>query len=102
MVAVSATGPEIGLQSRWYREHRSPHAPDPPEPGETPVSPGSNQVKVQFHLVQRRADLHDQLKLSRIASRLLPAGKAGRPNDLDVGPSRDAASAQHQSWEFVI
>jgi hypothetical protein len=62
MVAVSATGPGMGLQSRWYRQHRSPHAPDPPEPGETPVSPGSNQVRVQFHLVQRRADLHDQLK----------------------------------------
>jgi hypothetical protein len=62
IVAVGATGPEMGLQSRWYRQHRSPHAPEPPEPGESPVSPGPSQVKVQFHLVQRRADLHDQLK----------------------------------------
>src|ERR1700722_8549277 len=54
MVAVNATGPETGLQSRWYRQHRIPYAPDPPEPDGTPVSPCSNQVRVQFHLVQRQ------------------------------------------------
>jgi len=68
MVAVNATGPETGLQSRWYRQHRSPYAPDPPEPDETPVSCRSNVVKAQFHLVQRQAELHDQLLLSGIGS----------------------------------
>ena len=66
MVAVSATGPETGLQSRWYHQHRVPYAPDPPEPDETPVSCRSNKVKDQFHLVQRQAELHDQLELSGI------------------------------------
>ena len=55
-VAVNPTGPQTGLQSRWYRQHRSPGAPDRPEPGETPGSPCSNAVKAQVHLVQRLAD----------------------------------------------
>jgi hypothetical protein len=66
MAAAKPAGLEMGLQSLWYRQHRSPYAPKPPERDETPVSPCPNQVKAQFHLVQRRADLHDQLKLSGI------------------------------------
>ena len=73
MVAVNARGSEMGLQSRWYRQHRSPPAPDPPEPNETRVPPRSSAVEVQFHLVRRRADpgltLHDQLKLNGTAFR---------------------------------
>jgi hypothetical protein len=38
MAAVSATGPGMGLQSRWYRQHRSPH---------TPIR--RNRVKPRFH-----------------------------------------------------
>src|ERR1700733_14719972 len=34
----------------------------PPERDETPVSCRSNEVKAQFHLVQRQAGPHDQLK----------------------------------------
>jgi len=76
MVAVNARGSEMGLQSRWYRQHRSPPAPDPPEPNETRVPPRSSAVEVQFHLVRRRADpgltLHDELKRHRVPDPLVP------------------------------
>jgi hypothetical protein len=66
MVAISVADPEMGLQSRWYRQHRNPCAPDRLEPNEPRRSPRSNVVEAQVHLVQRRADLHDRLKLSGI------------------------------------
>ena len=62
---------EIGLQSRLYRQHRSPYAPDRPEPNEPRGSPPSSPVKAQVHLVQRRAELHDQPKLSGHCARAL-------------------------------
>ena len=65
MVAVNAPDQKTGLQSHWYRQHRIPYAMDRPEPDETPVSPGSNQVKAQFHLVQRR--LTFMINLSQVA-----------------------------------
>src|SRR5580704_15933160 len=55
----------MGLKSRWYHQHRSPDATEPPEQDETRVPPCPSQVKVQFHLVQRRADPHDRLKAKR-------------------------------------
>jgi hypothetical protein len=57
MVAVNNTEPETGLQSNWYYQQCIPYAPDPPEPDETPVSCRSHEVKAQFHLVQRQAEL---------------------------------------------
>ena len=44
-------GPEMGLQSRWYRQQRRPQAPDPPEPDETPVPPCSDEVKARSTLL---------------------------------------------------
>jgi hypothetical protein len=93
--------PEVGLQSRWYRQHRTPHPPDPPEPDEPRVSPCPNQVKVQFHLVHRRADLHDQLKPSagselsqaRTGADASPAYPRKRPAQLrEASPARELAS----------
>jgi hypothetical protein len=60
----SRSGPqasEIGLQSRWYRQHRNPGAPDRPEPNETRGSPRSSKVNPGVHLVQHRAELHVNL-----------------------------------------
>jgi hypothetical protein len=81
MVAVNATEPETGLQSHWYRQHRSPYAPDPPEPDETPVSCRSNQVKAQFHLVQRQPELHDQLSQAALGHSCVLITDA-RPDDI--------------------
>src|SRR5260370_6387877 len=47
----------------------SPRAPDVPDPDETRVSPCSSAVKARFHLVQHRADHHDQLMPTGIAYR---------------------------------
>jgi len=101
MVAVNATGPETGLQSCWYRQHRSPYAPDPPEPDETPVSPCPNQVKAQFHLVQRQAELHDQLTLTGIElwlrpwADVLPRERGGR-GQLGLAVSESADFHDHE------
>ncbi len=62
MGAVAPRVPEIGLQSRWFRQHRSACAPDRLEPNEPRGSPRCSVVKAQVHFVQRRADLHDQAK----------------------------------------
>jgi hypothetical protein len=78
MVAVSSTGPQMGLQSRWYRQQRSPQAPGLPEPDETPDSPCSDGVNARFHLAltgwkpgftsfSGGLTLHDQLNLSGMA-----------------------------------
>src|SRR4029077_18512557 len=44
--AVTPTGPQTGLQSRRYRQHRIPYAPDPPDRDETPDPPPPNQAGV--------------------------------------------------------
>jgi epsilon-lactone hydrolase len=64
--------PETELRSHWnrqhrqHRQHRSPCPPHQPEPNEPRGSPRSNVVEAQVHLVHRRADLHDQIKLIKL------------------------------------
>src|ERR1700730_1862106 len=101
MVAVNATGPETGLQSRWYRQHRIPYALDRPEPDETPVSCRPNEVKAQFHLVQRQAELHDQLKVGGIGSGVQIVA-TGYAQDLTGDEARTVAREEHDGVGDVL